>query len=257
MREDTVSLIKDIIGAVFKLLVCVIFTAIIVWTVVEKPKDLIAYVSLSLMLFFDGIIISTIIPPPKKKKYKHRTVSRHLVFWLSAVFYCCALAVTVLTYSLFMGITQGGIIAVSVFLCIFGGLGLADLGVLVYQIIGYVRIKLCLKYGVETTAEFVGEGSQFLATSGHPRSRHFSAISGGSVIFKFKDFYGREVQEESKCVYLDEEIEMLEKMGTFKIKYDDRTAVIDEMFEPKDEEQETLDPPEEVQGELSENKGEE
>ena len=63
---------------------------------------------------------------------------------------------------------------------------------------------------------------------------------------------------ESKCVYLDEEIDMLKKMGTFKIKYNHRTAVIAETLEPKDEEQETLEPQDEEQAEaLSENRGEE
>ena len=74
MREETVSLINDILEAVFKVLLCIFLTALIVGVlVVQSPDDLMSYAALSFVLFFDVLIISTIIPQRKRIKYKPRT----------------------------------------------------------------------------------------------------------------------------------------------------------------------------------------
>lgn len=258
MRAWTVFLIKALLSAIFVVSLCVLFTAIIIGVVVvQQPENPMSYVALSFILLVDGIVLFCFIAPFRKVKYKPKTISKHLVFWLSMVLYLGAAGATMLLSAFFStSSTQFKTIAM-VFCCIFGGLGLAALGVLIYEVIGYIQIKQCLKYGEETTAEYVEAGKSFNVHYG--KERHGTTIACASVIFKFTDYDGREREAKSKCVFTWDEMDTLEKMGTFKIKYDYRTAVILETFEPeeKEEEKETPEPKEEEQDTVSENKGEE
>lgn len=86
-----------------------------------------------------------------------------------------------------------------------------------------------------------------------------TTIACVSVFFKYTDSEGSEIQAASRRVFTWDEVDKLEKMGTFKIMYDYRTAVILETFEPeeKDEDRESPEPVDEEQNTLPENKGEE
>lgn len=260
MSEGKESLIKKIAYNASLIFKCVMVTVIIVGmnaliiglVVVQYPEDIMSYVALSFILLVDGLFLFPWITALRKIKYKPKTISTHLVFWLSMVLYCCLFA----TVCMIDILLSGGIAVAIVFLCIFGGIGLADLGVLIYQLIGYIQIKLCLKYGEETTAEFVGAGKTVDVHYG--KERRGTTVTGVSVIFKYHDSYGEQTEAASRRVFSWDEVDILEKMGTFKIKFDHRTAVILETFEPKEEEQE---PPEsQADGEqaetLSESKAE-
>lgn len=248
MSEDKKSLIKTIAYGASTIFKCVMVTVIIVGmnaliiglVVVQYPEDIMSYVVLSFILLVDGLLLFPWLVAFRKIKYKPKTISTHLVFWLSMVLYCCLVGVACLTSALFMDLSATGKVVVPLFLCIFGGIGLVDLGVLIYQIIAYVQIKLCLKYGEETTAEFVGAGKTVDVHYG--KERGGTTITGVSVIFKFTDYYGKEAEVASRRVFSWDEVDILKKAGTFKIKYDNRTAVILETFEPKDEERETPEP---------------
>lgn len=257
MRAYTVLLIKAIFRAIFIFLVCGLMNALIIGlVVVQYPEDIMSYVALSFILLVDGLLLFPWIAAFRKIKYKPKTISKHLVFWLSMVLYCCLFAVACLTSALFMDLTAEGKIVVPLFLCIFGGMGLADLSVLIYQIIGYIQIKQCLKYGEETTAEFVGAGKTVNVHYG--KERRGTTVTGVSVIFKYIDSYGEETEAASRRVFSWDEVDILEKAGTFKIKFNHRTAVILETFEPKDEEQEGPEPQADGQSEpSSDEKGEE
>ncbi|MDE5593695.1 MAG: hypothetical protein K2I75_07170 [Clostridiales bacterium] len=264
MSEDRKSLIKTIAYNASVIFKCVMVTVIIVGmnaliiglVVVQYPEDIMSYVVLSFILLVDGLLSFPWLASRFKTKYKPKTISKHLVFWLSMVLYCCLFAAACLTNALFMDLTADGKVVVPLFLCIFGGMGLADLGVLIYQIIGYVQIKLCLKYGEETTAEFVAAGKTVDVHYG--KERRGTTVTGVSVIFKYVDSYGEQTEAASRRVFSWDEVDILEKMGTFKIKFDHRTAVILETFEPQDEEQRPSEPQtDDGQAEaLSENKGE-
>lgn len=265
MSEDKESLIKRIAYSASTIFKCVMVTVIVVGmnaliiglVVVQNPEDIMSYVALSFILLVDGLLLFPFIAASLKTKYKPKTISKHLVFWLSMVLYCCLVAVACMISALFMDLTRDGKVVVPLFLCIFGAMCLADLGVLIYQIIGYIQIKLCLKYGEETTAEFVGAGKTVDVHYGN--ERRGTTVTGVSVIFKYIDSYGEETEAASRRVFSWDEVDVLEKMGTFKIKFDHRTAVILETFEPKDEEQEPSEPQaDDEQAEtLSANKGEE
>lgn len=258
MRAYTVFLIKAILSATFIILICALFTAIIIGlVVVQYPDDPMSYVALSFILLVDGIVLFCFIAPFRKVKYKPKTISKHLVFWLSVVLYVAAAGATMLLSAFFSTSSTQAKVLVMVFCCIFGGLGLAALCVLIYELIGYVQIVQCLKYGEQTTAEFVGAGKSIDVRYGS--ERRGTTVTGVSVIFKFTDYDGRERESASRRVFSWDEVDTLRKMGTFKIMYDYRIAVILETFEPeeKDEEQETSEPVDEEQNTLSENKGEE
>lgn len=258
MRAWTVYLIKAILSAIFVISLCVLFTALIIGlVVVQNPTDPMSYVVLSFILLVDGIVLFFLIAPFREIKYKPKTISKHLVFWLSMVLYVGAAGATMLISAFFSTSSTQAKVLVMVFGCIFGGLGLAALCVLIYEIIGYIQIKQCLKYGEETTAEYVEAGKSMNAHYGS--ERRGTTIACVSVIFKYTDSEGAERQAASRRVFTWDEVDKLEKMGTFKIMYDYRTAVILETFEPeeKDEDQETSEPKEEEQDTLSENKGEE
>ncbi|MDE6029511.1 MAG: hypothetical protein K2F90_04240 [Clostridiales bacterium] len=263
MFKDKISSITNILHVAFLIFICVIMIAVIgginvliVWlVVVPNPKDIMSYVALSVILFFDFVLLYFWITLSQKRKYKIKTISKHLVFWLSVVLFFCAVA----TVCMIDVLLSGGVAVAIVFLCIFGGMGLADLGVLIYQMIGYAQIKLCLKYGAETTAEYVEIGKTFTMRYGGKRGGGGTTFEGVSVIFKYVDSYGEETEAASRRVYSWDEVDILEKMGTFKIKFDHRTAVILETFEPNDEEHEPTEPQaDEGQAEsLSENATEE
>ncbi len=261
MLKDKISSITNILHVAYLIFICVIMAVVIggmnvliVWlVVVPRPEDIMSYVALSVILFFDFVLLYFLIAPLQKRKYKPKTISKHLVFWLSVVLFFCAVATVCMIDILLSGGVDIGI----VFLCIFGSMGLADLGVLIYQIIGYVQIKLCLKYGQETTAEYVDAGKTFNMRYGGRRGGGGTTFEGVSVIFKYTDSYGEQTEAASRRVFSWDEVDILEKMGTFKIKFDHRTAVILETFEPKDEEQEPSEPQTDGQAEaLPENEGE-
>lgn len=261
MLKDKISSISNILHIAFLIFICVLMVAVIggmnvliVWlVVVPRPEDIMSYVALSVILFFDFVLLYFFIAPLQKIKYKPKTISKHLVFLLSVVLFFCAVA----TVCMIDILLSGGVAVAIVFLVIFGGMGLADLGVLIYQIIGYVQIKLCLKYGEETTAEYVDAGKSFNMRYGGKRGGGGATVTGVSVIFKYRDSYGEQTEAASRRVFSWDEVDILEKMGTFKIKFDHRTAVISETFEPKGEEQNPPEPQADEQAEaLSENKGE-
>lgn len=262
MLKDKISSITNILHVAFLIFICVLMLVVIggmnvliVWlVVVPHPEDIMSYVALSVILFFDVVILYFLITAFAKTKYNIKTISKHLVFWLSVVLYFCAVA----TVCMIDVLLSGGVAVAIVFLCIFGGMGLADLGVLIYQIIGYIQIKLCLKYGEETTAEYVEAGKTFNMRYGGKRGGGGATVEGVSVIFKYHDSYGEQTEAASRRVFSWDEVDILEKMGTFKIKFDHRTAVILETFEPTDEEQEPSEPQADGQAEtLSDDKGEE
>ena len=102
MRAWTVFLIKALLSAIFVVSLCVLFTAIIIGVVVvQQPENPMSYVALSFILLVDGIVLFCFIAPFRKVKYKPKTISKHLVFWLSMVLYLGAAGATMLLSAFF------------------------------------------------------------------------------------------------------------------------------------------------------------
>lgn len=230
-------MIKSILNAVFCALVCVFATGlIIVLVVVESPYDPISYVALSFMLFLDGLIMFLVLPKRPKRKFKPKTVSTSLVSWLCIVAYCCIVGLAFLINACILAEALAAKIVTVIFSCIFGGIFSATSIAVLCQFADFLRIKRCLKRGIETTATFVSNGKFFKSEYIRPNGRVLASIAGCSIVFEYTDATGTKKTAKSKCVFSRDEAEQLEKAGTFKIKYNDRTTVIAETFEPKEQE---------------------
>lgn len=206
-------------------LVCIITTAIMIFAVVvQYPEEFTSYLALSFALVLDGFLLFMLIPSRPRKKPK--TVSKPLVFWLSVVLYCCFFA----TGFLADAYINSAKAVTLVFGCIFTAIGLASVVWLIYLFVGYLKIKRCLKHGKETTAEFVEAGKDITFEYGKPQTNSHFTLTRYAVVFKYLAD-GQEKTATSKRVFSKDEIEQLQTMQTFKIKYIKSTAVIDEIFE--------------------------
>ena len=210
---------RDII--IFSIVGALVTTIMIGLVVVPNPTQFTSYAALSFALVLDAIPITCIIFEFVNFKEKPKTVSPYLSFWLAAVLYCCLLAVSFLTD----GYIKSQSVLVLVFDCIFGAMGLAAFIGLAYQIIACLRIKYCLKFGKDATAEFVSVGKDLMFGGGRP-GRHTSVRY--SVNFKYC-VDSKEMTAKSKRVFSREETQALQAMETFNIKYTRRTAVINEI----------------------------
>lgn len=210
-------------------LVCVLFTAIIIGVVViQYPAEFTSYLALSFAAVVDGICLYAIIPFRVRKG--PNTVSKELVFWLLILLYCCFLASGFLTDAY---ISTAKVI-ILVFDCIFTVMGLAAAGVLLYTLTEYIIIKRCLKYGEETTAEFVRIGKSIMFEYGKPQTRAHRTVFKYGIVFRYPA-YGREITAKSKRVFSRQEVERLQAMNTFGIKFNKRTAVVSEILNVDDE----------------------
>lgn len=237
MRVGTALRIKNIASILGKTVVCLIFTSLVVGLVVVRaPKDPVSYVALSFALLLDAILIRTMLPTKTTRKYKPKTIPKHLVFWLGIVLYCCAVAVALLINAYFQTEKHAAKVVVLVFSCLFAGMGATALGALLFEFVGYLQIRSCLKHGTVTTAEFAGRGKKLRATQELTKTREAVVFTGYAVFFRYTDGEGTLKTAKSKCVFSYDETERLEKAGTFSIRYNARRAVVAETFAPQDEE---------------------
>lgn len=220
---------KSIVEAIIISLVCLLVTAIIILNVViPNPKDITSYLALSFAAVLDGIWLCVIIPFRPREKPK--TVSKPLVFWLLVVLYCCLLASGFLTDACLSSLK----IFVLVFDCIFAAMGLAAVATLIYMLIEHLIIRYCLKHGEEATAEFICAGKFNTFEYGKPQTKSYHAVFRYSVVFKYA-VNGQEKTATSKRVFSYQEVEQLQSLKTFNIKYNKHLAVISEILnEDKD-----------------------
>ncbi len=222
---------KDII--IFSIVGAIMTTLILALVVIPSPKEFTSYLALSFALVVDAFPLSLIILTFKRFKVKPKTISLYWVFWLSIVLYCCLMAVGLLTNGYIKAEQSDAKAIVLAFDCIFAAFGLAAFVVLTYQIITYIIMKRCLKYGKEATAEFVSDGKGIAFGGGRV---------GGNTVFRMSVKFsyvaeGQKKTAESRRVYSKEEVNTLRSMGTFNIKYTERTAVINEIFKNDNAEQ--------------------
>ncbi len=203
-------------GLIILTLVCLIVTVImVVVVVIPHPTEVTSYLALSFALVLDAIWLYAVITFRQCKGPK--TISKRMVCWLLVVLYCCFIASGFLTD----GYISTSDIFMLTFDCIFAAMGLAAAVALIIMFIQRLLIKHCLKYGEEAVAEFVCMGdSTWFKFSNH-------SVLACSVVFKYFA-KGQEITAKSKRVFSEQEVNLLQTMKTFKIKFDKRTAVISE-----------------------------
>lgn len=219
---------KEIFKKIFVTLIAALFTALIIaLVVVPNPTWWLSYLFLSFILIVDALVLICVLPVGLLSfifvKEKPKTVSVSLVLWLALVAYCGAFASACLTDAY---ISSGAVVAL-VFDCIFAAFAAAAVAALIRQFAVYCSLKLCLKYGKEATAEFVSFGKSITFEYGKSQSTGFFSVTRYSVHFKYSTG-DNEITAKSRRVFTYKQVEKLRTMHTFRIKYNKRTAVINE-----------------------------
>lgn len=203
---------------------CFIATFLIIFlVVVQYPYKFTSYLALSFVALIDGLWLYGVIIPFCRVKEKPKTISKPLVFWLCMVLYCCFVAAGFLTDAYIASANT----VVLVFDCIFAAMGLAAVVGLGYQFVVYIALKICLRYGKDATAEFTDVGKSMWFEYGKAQTNSYRSAVRYGIIFKY-EVNGVQKSAKSRRVFSREEVEHLQTMGTFKIKYNKHTAIINE-----------------------------